>query len=466
MPYALSQFLRADDWHNLGLASGESQELKQTLRNAQRDNYYESLRLALIAQLAVWMGVIRMFYVLGYDPFELRLIALLVLATLIHQATELFFQSFGQKSKVASGADITRILATAISASGAYGVSLASLYNSLNVEAQTISCILAAGFCTGAIGGMGYIPAAAISYISLILGPMIFVTYSSETIFGQTLSLSAAMFFLVLIGFISQIFRAFKRAVNLGVVNLELLHKAEAGSRAKSEFLAAMSHELRTPLNAISNYSTLVREELLEKGDTTAAIDLERIQTANRHLLALIGNALDLAKIEAGKLDLEPTEFSLDQLIEEVVAIVSPLAASNSNRFSVSSSGSLGIIQCDPLRLRQVLINLLGNACKFTKNGVIELVVSGDADRIEFTVIDTGIGMSAETLASLFQAYQQADKSITRRFGGSGLGLMLSDVIVKAMGGRLTVTSQPGQGSSFSVLINRYSKLKDKIAEN
>jgi len=250
------------------------------------------------------------------------------------------------------------------------------------------------------------------------------------------------------------------------VVNLELLHKAEAGSRAKSEFLAAMSHELRTPLNAIANYSTLVREELLEKGDTTAAIDLERIQTANRHLLALIGNALDLAKIEAGKLDLEPTEFSLDQLIEEVVAIVSPLAASNSNRFSVSSSGSLGIIQCDPLRLRQVLINLLGNACKFTKNGVIELVVSGDADRIEFTVIDTGIGMSAETLASLFQAYQQADKSITRRFGGSGLGLMLSDVIVKAMGGRLTVTSQPGQGSSFSVLINRYLILKDKIAEN
>ena len=140
MPYALSQFLRADDWHNLGLASGESQELKQTLRNAQRDNYYESLRLALIAQLAVWMGVIRMFYVLGYDPFELRLIALLVLATLIHQATELFFQSFGQKSKVASGADITRIIATAISASGAYGVSLASLYNSLNVEAQT--CLL------------------------------------------------------------------------------------------------------------------------------------------------------------------------------------------------------------------------------------------------------------------------------------------------------------------------------------
>ncbi len=235
---------------------------------------------------------------------------------------------------------------------------------------------------------------------------------------------------------------------------------AEAANHAKSTFLANMSHELRTPLNAIIGYGEMLTEEVEERGHHEFVPDLERIQTAGRHLLTLISDILDLSKIEAGRVELELETFELAPMIQEVVNTIQPLVRKNANTLDVQYAVDVGVMRADSTKVRQTLLNLLSNACKFTEKGTIKLQVDRDAnaetERLMFEVTDTGIGMTAEQLNNVFQPFTQADASTTRKYGGSGLGLAISQHFCNMMGGYITAESTLGEGSTFCIRLPAY----------
>jgi len=230
---------------------------------------------------------------------------------------------------------------------------------------------------------------------------------------------------------------------------------AEQANRAKSQFLANMSHELRTPLNAIIGYSEMLQEECETDGNNEYVLDLQRIYGAGRHLLTLINDILDLSKIEAGRMELEVTEFDARSMVDEAVATIRPVVEEKGNALTVQFHGAPGTIRSDVTRLKQCLFNLLSNAGKFTENGTVTLAVSrqphNEAEWIHFRVSDTGIGMTSEQLTKLFQAFTQADVTTTRKYGGTGLGLVITRKLAVMMGGDVTVESTPGEGSTFTI---------------
>jgi two-component system NtrC family sensor kinase len=228
---------------------------------------------------------------------------------------------------------------------------------------------------------------------------------------------------------------------------------AEASER-KSQFLASMSHELRTPLNAVIGLTEMMVTNAARFGTEKAQEPLRRVNAAGTHLLSLINELLDLSKIEAGKLELNPEPVNLARLIDEVIGTAGQLAEKNQNRLVVEAQENLGALHADSLRLKQILLNLLSNACKFTKEGEVALRVRKVADGldwVELAVADTGIGLTAEEQAKLFQEFTQADSLTARRYGGTGLGLALSRKLARMMGGDVTVTSELGKGSVFTV---------------
>ena len=250
-------------------------------------------------------------------------------------------------------------------------------------------------------------------------------------------------------------------AVHLDVTEMkhrqdELQHAkddAERATQVKSEFLANMSHELRTPLNAIIGYSQILQEDAEDAGDTATLPDLKKIENAGNHLLGLINSILDLSKIEAGRMEVFIEHVDLVALTDEVKMMVEPLMARNDNHLVVTCGPDVGAISTDMTKLKQSLLNLLSNASKFTEKGAVKLLVARRVDAtgewIDFTVSDTGIGMTEAQLAKLFQAFSQADSSTTRRYGGTGLGLAITRSFVRMLGGDVTATSQPGFGSTF-----------------
>jgi adenylate cyclase len=229
---------------------------------------------------------------------------------------------------------------------------------------------------------------------------------------------------------------------------------AEAMSRTKSSFLANMSHELRTPLNAIIGLTEMMVKNAARFGTEKAQEPLQRVNRAGTHLLGLINQVLDLSKIEAGKLELSLQTVQLTPLIKDVIDTAGQLAEQNKNRLVVDAQENLGALTVDPMRLRQILLNLLSNACKFTKAGEVKLAahkVSNGSNFVEFAVSDTGIGMTTEQQAKLFEEFSQADATTAQRFGGTGLGLAITRKLARMMGGDVTVTSEPGKGSVFTV---------------
>jgi len=229
----------------------------------------------------------------------------------------------------------------------------------------------------------------------------------------------------------------------------------EVADRHKSEFLANMSHELRTPLNAIIGYSEMLQEDAADLGAESLTEDLKKINAAGKHLLELINAVLDLSKIEAGKMELYLETFEVASLVRDITAVIQPLAAKNGNRLELACPDDAGAMHADLTKVRQALFNLLSNACKFTERGTVALAVARKAvdgrDWLRFTVRDTGIGMTPEQLARLFEAFTQADAATTRRYGGTGLGLALSRKLCRMMGGDITVESEAGRGSTFTI---------------
>lgn len=232
---------------------------------------------------------------------------------------------------------------------------------------------------------------------------------------------------------------------------------AQSASRAKSAFLANMSHELRTPLNAIIGYSEMLQEDAAVHGVSNCIPDLRRIHSAGTHLLSLINNVLDLSKIEAGKITVDAQDFAVDALIEDVVNTVRPLVVRNRNRLDIDGGAQIGRMFSDEVKLRQVLVNLLGNAAKFTEDGTITLTVrrltGSDGDRLQFAVCDTGIGIAEDQIARLFTDFTQVDASTTRKYGGTGLGLAISRRYCQRLGGTIEVASELGCGSRFTVSV-------------
>jgi signal transduction histidine kinase/ActR/RegA family two-component response regulator len=245
-------------------------------------------------------------------------------------------------------------------------------------------------------------------------------------------------------------------AIERGVDSLaHARHAAESANLAKSQFLANMSHELRTPLNAIIGYAEMLQEDAEDNGDSATVQDLNRILTAAKHLLALINEILDLSKIEAGRMEAIAAIFDPHEMLDDLIETVRPLAEQNGNAIALMGAAPDGLANTDAMKLRQCVLNLLSNASKFTRSGKIDVGferrVHNGVEQIVITVRDTGIGMSSEHLSRLFQPFVQADPNITQQYGGTGLGLTITRRLAQLLGGDVTVTSQLGQGSTFTL---------------
>ena len=243
--------------------------------------------------------------------------------------------------------------------------------------------------------------------------------------------------------------------------------EAREASSAKSRFFANMSHELRTPLNAIIGYSEMLLEDCEDLGNDDMIPDLKRITNSSKHLLSLINNVLDLSKIEAGKMDMYFTPFSIETMIETIKDVSGPLATKNNNEFIIKNNVE-GEMTADETKLRQCIVNFLSNAFKFTENGKVALVIDSvekeGQEFINFDIKDTGIGMTEEQLGKLFDTYTQAERSTSAKYGGTGLGLSISKHFAEMMGGGVEVTSEVGEGSTFSIFVPRVTE--DQIEED
>ena len=237
--------------------------------------------------------------------------------------------------------------------------------------------------------------------------------------------------------------------------------EAREASSAKSRFFANMSHELRTPLNAIIGYSEMLLEDCEDLGNDDMVPDLKRITNSSKHLLSLINNVLDLSKIEAGKMDMYFTPFSIDTMIETIKDVSGPLATKNNNEFIIKNNVK-GEMTSDETKLRQCIVNFLSNAFKFTENGQVALVIDQKEiegkEYINFDIKDTGIGMTEEQLGKLFDTYTQAERSTSAKYGGTGLGLSISKHFAEMMGGGVEVSSEVGKGSTFSIFVPKQSE--------
>jgi signal transduction histidine kinase/CheY-like chemotaxis protein len=236
----------------------------------------------------------------------------------------------------------------------------------------------------------------------------------------------------------------------------EKSRQLEVASQHKSQFLANMSHELRTPLNAIIGYSEILQEDAADLGQQNLILDLKKIESSGRHLLGLINDILDLSKIEAGKMDVFIEDVEIVPLLDEVRAIIVPMAEKNSNTIEFRLADNLGTMRTDRTKLKQSLLNIFSNGSKFTLQGRLTLVAERfetDKPMVRFAISDTGIGMTEEQLGRLFQAFSQADASTTKKYGGTGLGLAITRNFCQMLGGDVTVASKPGMGSTFTITL-------------
>ena len=371
------------------------------------------------------------------------------------------------------------VLATA-SLFGLFLAATIALYGYESWPSLTLMVSLSAS-AAGSISTHAYDRRLSRWYLALLLSPSLGVHFYIGGPRGFSMIVLFALYLTFLLKQAATEFDDYRRGLDhaelLGARAVELESSraaAEEANRAKSTFLANMSHELRTPLNIIIGYSEMLIEDMTALGQAGAVRDLERIRAAGRHQLILVNDILDLSKIEAGRLEVLVESFDVSALVADVMSIAQPLAQKNGNRLEYEADPNLGMVRSDVTKVRQILYNLLSNACKFTSNGVVTLTArrrenNGRAE-LELVVSDTGIGMTPAVVDKLFQPFVQADGSTTRLYGGSGLGLAITRSFCQLLGGTIQLDSTPGIGSTFSVTLpaaepgDQLSRLAQSIA--
>ena len=441
--------------------SRQRQAFELLVKARQLDLAYRRLPLLVALSLTVPLVFLALMRSLFADGDLLACLALLWTATALRWALWRAWSTtrMGPRSLRRW---TTRYYAVAVLTAAAWSAS--SLLLVVHATPQSTLMLAIMMFAVTAIGSnslASHLP-SAVTFIVVILGPIAGVMVSDTDPVVRVSGLAVMVGILALIATVvraghetTALLRTELRLSDAVAEAMDARGEAERASVAKSEFLANMSHELRTPLNAILGYSEMLGEDARANGSESVAKDLDRITSAGRHLLALITDVLDLSKIEAGRMELHVETLDVAAVVQRVVDTSGALASAAGNAVTVEGLESLGTIRSDPLKLQQVLLNLVGNACKFTSNGQVHITCTrqrGDTgDRVVIAVRDTGIGMTPEEMSRLFSQFMQADNSATRQYGGTGLGLAISQQLCRLMGGEITVESRFGQGSTFTV---------------
>lgn len=330
-------------------------------------------------------------------------------------------------------------------------------------EIKFFAYIVLCGMAAGAIGTTAMIYRIYLSFMLPLMLPVIltqlFFQYNFE-LFSRNTLVMLIIFVISLIVLAHTHFKSIKRSIHLMLENNKLLNdvtesfeKAYAASEAKSSFLANMSHELRTPLNAIIGYSEIIYENVEDDDFKTIPDDAKKITKAGQHLLSLINNVLDLSKVESGKMEVFAEDINFHYLLNEIKEITETLAAKNRNTFIFNVADNLSIIKSDRTKLLQILLNIVGNAVKFTEDGHITVSVTQSANSLNVSIVDTGIGMTKNQLDDLTTPFMQADISTTRKYGGTGLGMNLTEHLAELLGINIQVQSIPNEGTSFELTI-------------
>lgn len=330
-------------------------------------------------------------------------------------------------------------------------------------EMKFFAYIVLCGMAAGAIGTTAMIFRI---YLSFML-PMMLPVILTQLFLPDTFALFSVSTLELLIIFVISIvvlahthYNSVKRSISLIIENKQLLSdvteafsKTAAASQAKSSFLANMSHELRTPLNAVIGYSEIIYDSAQDNDFKTIPSDAKKITKAGQHLLSLINNVLDLSKIESGKMEVYVEDINMYHLLNEIKATTDTLISKNKNNLIFDVPENVGIIKSDSTKLRQILLNIIGNAAKFTADGEVAIKVDTSLDKLKLSISDTGIGMTKEQLKKLTVPFMQADISTTRKYGGTGLGMSLTEHLAELIGIEVKVQSTPDKGTCFDLTI-------------
>ncbi|MCK5387434.1 MAG: HAMP domain-containing histidine kinase [Gammaproteobacteria bacterium] len=330
-------------------------------------------------------------------------------------------------------------------------------------EMKFFAYIILCGMAAGAIGTTAMIFRI---YLSFML-PMMLPVILTQLVFADAFPLFSQNTLGVLIIFVISVivlahshYESIKRSIVLMVENKQLLNdvtqafsKSATASKAKSNFLTNMSHELRTPLNAVIGYSEIIYDCAQDNDFKTIPGDAKKITKAGQHLLSLINNVLDLSKIESGKMQVFVEDINVYNLLNEIKETTEALTSKNKNTLNFEVPENLCIVKTDSTKLRQILFNIIGNAAKFTKDGEITISAVPDPEKLKISIVDTGIGMTAEQLDDLTTPFMQADISTTRKYGGTGLGMNLTKLLADLLGIEIEIQSQPNKGTRFDLTV-------------
>ena len=424
--------------------------------------YKESLA-AFVATLAV------LFYVLfwTYDLVDRHMLSLWTAAILVMNIYLLIWMYFVRKESQLGFKKAKRFIVIyqiqSILHGASWGMFPFLLVELIEPEMKFFSYVVLCGMAAGAIGTTAMIYRIYLSFMLPMMLPVIFAqTFFSDTfnLFNVTTLQLLVIFVVSLVVLAHSHYQSITRSINLHIQNKDLLEdttaayeKAEAANSAKSSFLANMSHELRTPLNAVIGYSELIAESALEKDLNSIPKDAEKITYAGKHLLALINNVLDLSKIESGKMEVFVEEIDIYHFLHGIKETTDALIAKNKNTLIFEVSDGINVLKSDSTKLRQILLNIIGNAAKFTSSGEVAICVKQVADNLLISISDTGIGMTEKQLKDLTTPFTQADISTTREYGGTGLGMSLTDNLANLLHINIAVKSTPNEGTCFELTI-------------